>query len=100
MKQKIEERVLKVVVIPYHALPCSCETFTINGERADKDDFGSTCDMDPDNAPEYGCGNRLFIPKMPTDEVLAKYFINLKEYAEICEKLKDMLAVGECGWCI
>jgi hypothetical protein len=89
-----------VVVIPYHALPCSCETFTINGTRADKDDFGSTCDMNSENAPDYGCGNRQFVPQMPTDEVLEKYGINLKEYAEICEKLKDMLDVGECGWCV
>jgi hypothetical protein len=41
-----------------------------------------------------------FIPKMPTDEVLEKYSINLKEYAEICDKLRWELAVGECGWCI
>jgi len=95
MKRKID-----VVIIPYHALPCSCETFTINGVRADKDDFGSTCDMDPGNAPDYGCGNRQFVPQMPTDEVLEKYGINLKEYAEICGKLQDMLDVGECGWCI
>jgi hypothetical protein len=100
MTKATEERILKVVVIPYHALPCSCETFTINGMDADKDDFGSSCDMDPDNAEQYGCGNRIFIPQMPTDEVLEKYSINLREYAEICAKLQDMLAVGTCGWCI
>jgi len=93
------ERKFDVVVIPYHALPCSCETFTINGQDADSSDFGSTVDMDPENAPDYGCGNRIFVPQMPTEEVLEKYSITLKEYAEICEKLKDMLAVGECGWC-
>ena len=93
-------RKFDVVVIPYHALPCSCETFTINGIDADTSDFGSTFDMDSENAEQYGCGDRQFVPQMPTDEVLKKYKINLKEYAEICDKLQDVLAVGSCGWCI
>jgi hypothetical protein len=55
MKVKDEnlKRKLDIVVVPYHALPCSCETFTINGERADKDDFGSTEDMSPESAEQY-----------------------------------------------
>lgn len=89
-----------VVVVPYHALPCSCETFIINGKRADVDDFGSTVDMDSEHAEQYACGDRQFVPQMPTDEVLEKYGINLKEYAEICNKLQCALAVGTCGWCI
>lgn len=100
MKNKTDERVLKVVIETYDALPCSCETFTINGIDADKDDFGSTVDMDSENAEEYACGDRQFVPQMPTDEVLEKYSINLKEYAEICDKLQCALAVGSCGWCI
>ena len=94
------ERKFDVVIVPYHSLPCSCEIFTINGMGADVDDFGSTVDMDSENAEQYACGDRQFIPKMPTDEVLKKYFINLKEYAEVCDKLQNMLAVGVCGLCI
>ena len=32
-------------------------------------------------------------------EVLDKYGINLKEYCEICEELRDKLFVSGCGWC-
>jgi len=91
---------LDVVIIPYDALPCACEKFTINGIDADVSDFGYTVDMDSENAEEYACGDRQFVPQMPTDKVLEKYGINLKEYAEICEKLGSALAVGSCGWCI
>lgn len=92
-------RKLDIVIKPYYSLPCACETFTINGIDADKSDFGSTVDMDEENAEEYACGDRQFVPQMPTDEVLEKYGINLKEYAEICDELKSALAVGSCGWC-
>jgi hypothetical protein len=95
MREKI-----KVVIIPYDALPCACREFTINGIDADISDFGSGEDLDPGNADEYACANHQFTPQMPTDEVLEKYGINLKEYAEICDELKSALAVGECGWCI
>jgi len=90
----------EIVIEIYHSLPCSCEVFTINGIDADENDFGSTHDMDPDSAEEYGCGDRQFVPDMPTDEVLKKYSITLKEYKEICCELQNCLNVGSCGWCI
>lgn len=91
---------LDVVIIPFDSLPCSCEKFTINGMDADVSDFGSTVDMDEENAEEYGCGDRQFVPQMPTNKVLNKYEIDVDEYAEICDKLQCALAVGSCGWCI
>ena len=84
----------------YSSLPCSCEFFTINGLDAIIDDFGSVEDLRPDIAEPYGCGDRQFVPKMPTDEVLKKYSINLKDYSDICDILSEKLAVGGCGWCI
>lgn len=91
---------VKVVVVPFHALPCSCREFTVNGIDADVDDFGRTDDCNPGIAEQYGCGDRQFLPKYATDAVLAKYGITLLQYAEICELLKDKLAVGMCGWCV
>lgn len=80
----------------YHALPCATEIFTVKGKDANDEDFGDTdC---------YGsCMNNScthkFIPKLPTDEVLKKYDINLAEYKEICEALEEELFVCGCGWC-
>lgn len=91
---------LVVLASAYNALPCSLEGFTINGMEADGGDFGSMEDINPDDADDYGCGDMQFIPKMPTDEVIKKYKINLKEYSEICNKLVRVLSVGNCGWCI
>jgi hypothetical protein len=91
---------LVLIIEPYNSLPCSLETFTINGMDADESDFGSTVDMDSENAEQYGCGDRQFAPEMPTDEVLEKYSINLKDYKEVCNGLQNALAVGNCGWCI
>ena len=89
-----------VVIKTYHSLPCACDIFTINGWDADRDDFGQTEDLCPDAAAEYGCGNRQFVPKMPTKEILKKYNIDVDEYSDICDELKLALDVGKCGWCI
>jgi hypothetical protein len=95
-----KERKLEVIIEPYDSLPCSLEKFTINGIDAHYNDFGDSCDVSSHEAEPYGCGDYRFIPKMPTDEVLEKYSINLKEYAEICNMLECALHVGSCGWCI
>jgi len=78
-------------------LPCSLEVFKINGKNADNDDFG---DMEPTGGScmEGACGYD-FVPKMPKQETLDKYNINLDEYAEICEELREALFIRGCGWC-
>jgi hypothetical protein len=91
---------VEIVIEPYDSLPCALERFIINGIDADLSDFGETEDMDAANAEEYACENRQFVPEMPTDEVLAKYKINLADYKEICERLQCALAIGSCGWCV
>ena len=78
---------------------CSLAEFEINGFEADYEDFGDKYDTCPNLAEEYGCGNMKFIPKPATQEILDKYKISPKEYAEVCEKL-DCLSFGSCGWCI
>ena len=91
---------IKVEIKPYHGLPCALEVFTINGEKAQESDFGEGRDDSPESAEDYACGDHQFHPKLPTQEVLDKYKINLSEYAEICGKLESALSVGSCGWCV
>lgn len=90
----------EVVIVPYDSLPCSLKTFTIRGVNADVYDFGDGSDESPDTADPYGCGDRRFRGKTPTEEVLHKYDITLDEYANIVALLESALYVGLCGWCI
>ena len=41
---------MEVKIKPFGALPCALETFSINGIRADQDDFGITFS---DNSGQY-----------------------------------------------
>ena len=87
----------------YDALPCRLMEFTINGIKADQNDFGEETDLGwGEREPEpYACGNMQFESyPTPPEGVLEKYGINLEEYHEICEKLENQLFVGECGWCV
>lgn len=77
-------------------LPCKLEIFKINGIEADIEDFGET--ERSGNCMNYTC-SKTFNFKLPTEEVLKKYSINLKEYSEICDRLEDELHVSRCGMC-
>lgn len=77
---------------------CSLEVFEINDIKADYNDFGTKEDVDSYNAPDYGCGNMQFTPKLATQKVLDKYQITIDDYKKICEEL-DCLSFGHCCWC-
>ncbi len=81
---------------------CLCETkkFVVNGIEARHEDFGYKGDVEPENAEPYGCGNMLFLPKKPSEDVLKKYNITEAEYEEICGELASKLSFGCCGWCV
>lgn len=36
----MRDKIVEIVIIPYGSYPCELEEFTINGKKADKDDFG------------------------------------------------------------
>ena len=94
---------MKLVIEPFNALPCELEVFTINDKKANSYDFGSTVDHKEDCDDEiaaYGCYDRYFESKPPTEEVLHKYNITEEEYYKICDELKDKLYVGSCEWCV
>lgn len=78
---------------------CATKVFRINGIEARYEDFGDKQDIDWMNAPDYCCANMQFIPCKPTEEILNKYGITVDEYTEVCNKLKDGLSFGSCGWC-
>lgn len=88
---------MKVVIEPYECL-CALMKFEVNGVSGDYHDFGKQYDAAPNCAPDYGCGNMIFEPKLPTRSVLDKYNITVDEYIEICRKL-DCLSFGYCAWC-
>lgn len=89
---------MNLVLEVYDAL-CETSVFTINGIRADNDDFGSKCDEGAEYADDYCCGNMQFTPKPATQNILDKYKITVSEYNEIAEKLNEGLSFGSCGWC-
>lgn len=88
---------MELEIKPYNSY-CSLEIFKINGIDADYHDFGDKEDIAEANAPDWGCGNMQFIPKLPTQKVLDKYRINADDYIKITEAL-DCLSFGECAWC-
>ena len=88
---------MELKIKPYKCL-CELESFKINGISANYNDFGKKYDLHPEFAEPYCCYNMKFVPKLPTQEILDKYKINVDEYRQICEKL-DCLSFGECNWC-
>ncbi len=79
---------------------CSTQTFSINGITAKSSDFGESADEDQENAEDYACGDMKFTGTDSTPDVLEKYNITEKEYAEVTEKLEEGLSFGCCGWCV
>lgn len=87
---------IKITTMDYY---CGASTFTINGKDADESDFGSMIDQCPEDAPDYGCGCRVFERICSTPEVLEKYGISEEEYLEICVELTEKLYFGRCALC-
>ena len=78
---------------------CYCPVFTIKGQKADQYDFGEGEDMDFDDKPKYGCGNKVFVVKPVEQKVLDKYGITVDEYNEIANVLVEGLTFGRCALC-
>ena len=79
---------------------CELDVFTINGQDAIYEDFGSKYDHYKDGAGDYCCGDMRFEANPPTDEVLSKYGITKREYKTVCKRLTEELNFGRCGECI
>lgn len=79
---------------------CKLEIFIINDINADINDFGKVKDLDPKNAPEYGCGKTQFVSRDFTWDILNKYNITDKEYYEVCDMLKEQISFDNCTECV
>jgi len=92
---------LNIELETYTGLPCATRKFSINGIDASKDDFGESIDTSAENAPEYGCGHREFIPNDENMEsAMKKYNITASEFYEVQQKLQAELLVGRCALCL
>lgn len=84
---------------------CSIAKFTINGKKANADDFGKQTDLHPERATlvfggvAYECGDRGFLSIYPTKAVLSKYDLALEGYWKVCDILEDKLHIGGCDFC-
>lgn len=78
---------------------CYTPVFTINGIRANSEDFGEQGDRAPEDAADYSCGDMQFTRVPAKPEVLTKYNITEPEYELIAGQLEVGLSFGSCGWC-
>ena len=82
----------------YDAL-CHTSKFVINDITACESDFGYQCDVAPDEAEPYGCGDVKFTRIPATPKALARYGITEPEYELVAGQLEVGLSFGNCGWC-
>ena len=92
---------MDIQAVPFHALPCRLQIFTINGVDAQTELFGYIEDTDRENAEPYGCGYCEFISSNDhKKEAMETYGITEEEFEEVQYELREVLRVGPCGWCI
>ena len=90
---------MKLEIEVYSAL-CSLSIFKINDIEAEEEDFVYKYDHSPETSEDYSCGDMRADIKIPTDDILEKYKINLTEYNEIAFKVAEKVSFGCCGWCV
>ena len=88
---------MDLVIENIHSLPCCLATFTVNGKKADLNDFGSK--ISNDGSPMKNECSYHFYPKEQTQEILNKYEIDANDYQIICDRLVRTLQINGCGWC-
>jgi hypothetical protein len=71
----------------------------INDKPASLYDFGLMKDLDPENAPPCGCGNRCFVPGRLSNHILKKYDLTQKQGEDVMELLTINLMIGSCRRC-
>ncbi len=89
---------MKVELDVYSSI-CETKNFVINGVKATYRDFGEKIDISPDQSKPNICGNMVFEPISPTQQVLDKYTITRNEYTNICALLRSSVSFGLCRLC-
>lgn len=77
--------------------PCSPKIFTINEIYADPNDFGEVSKLTGDFCCKYREFNGF---EEPSTAILEKYHISKDEFFEVCDELRDMLTITDCGRCV
>lgn len=78
------------------AFPCVASKFTVNGIRADKNDFGNS---ESESDGQRGCKYNIFKPfRYPPEGVLEKYKISLEEFLRIGDILESEFCIHHCNW--
>ena len=70
---------MELVIEPDCSMPCHLKVFTINGIKADKDNFGNGNSEDGADGG-FGCANYQFHPISVREYVIEKYKISNEEY--------------------
>ena len=88
---------MDITIIKKHrCLPCMLSEFKINNIDASVSDFGET---ESEGSPFNNSCRVRFKEKLPTEEILNKYKIDLNDYSTVCERLEEELSVFNCGYC-
>lgn len=91
---------VKVDVSRSNSEVCLIVAMKVNDIDAYLFDFGTMKDLDPDNAPSSGCGNRSFIPKRPMPQgILDKYNLTPQQGEDLLDLLEKELHIGYCKRC-
>lgn len=98
-KEQITKGNVMVDIVIDEAIPCRPVELMINGVKANFYDLGVTKDIDPDNAPPCGCGNRVFIPKEIKEFALKRYGITSADLVDLQSILVEKFSVGFCRRC-
>ena len=88
-----------VKIVKSTAEICLVLELYINDISANLYDFGRMKDLDPDNAPACGCGNRCFVPGRLSNYILKKYNLTQKQGEDVMEILTINLMIGQCRKC-
>lgn len=84
---------MDIMIVRGSAFPGVPKYFTINGIKAEVEDFGWK-----NNNGNLKENDTHFVRKAPTDEVLVKYSINPKEFNIVCDELENVLCY-HCSLC-
>lgn len=99
LKEHITRGNVIVDIVRDEAETCRPVDLWINGKKTNLYDFGWSKDIDQDNAPPCGCGNRVFIPKPLKEYTLSKVGLTLDDVDDLNSILVEKFSIGFCRRC-
>ena len=99
LKEQIKRGNVTIDVVMDDQDLCRPIELYINGKKVHLYDLGISKDIEPDNAPPCGCGNRAFIPNEYKKNTLMKYGLTLMDAEDLAALLKQKFSIGFCRRC-